>query len=864
MEPNLEAGSQDDQLLDVEGAEGAEAAISVELEQIKEAIPKKSKEPNWVVPPERKAALSSYESIDQLVPSSGILNHHAVVGHELDSEGLPAMGYARTVIFLSVGVGTAIVNLITHDITALIWNAKLDWCQQYLDEDRSVIAGLAFCGIGTLLTLGSGIVILWKQSAAGSGYPEVLAYLNGVDVPFTFRSLFVKMISCILINSASMPVGLEGPVINMAGIVGEKTSLGVAWLMRLCSKDLARFRPRQPDFRRAFIVGGLAGGVSVTLGAPVGGLLFVWEEMSTRWHPSFAALTLATSVTAIVVNTVVHGIIVQGDWETFLQISPSESLKFPRVLGFLGVDLQLLPAVVVVALVVGPLGGAWTYMNSRLKRIRNHAFCHPSLKIFELVLTAICYLSLVYGLMFVTPCNPDSDSRWHVRGPCAEGEYSTFGSLVFAPVPDGIQTLFSTSDGSYPPSVLVLAIVVYGVFSCLASGNFSCGGLIVPSLMNGALIGHLIGNLGQMVGIKAMNPGFLALIGAGCFFSAVTRKTFSIVIIMVEMSNNVRNMLPLLLGVVITKVISGLITPSLFYSLIELKAIPFLPAHLNVPLAHTVHAGDVMSKQVVVVPLCTKVGDIVTMLNSNNHHAFPVIMGRKVRQDQMLERRNPVMGTLHRSWSRFMKERVHSSQLTFYHPEHEAALRKKEQLETLFSEPEFSEEVPISPQPSTEVYGGMILRSQLLRLLAHPECFSQRNPYPAAGHEQEFAEESRYLPPEDVDVLSLDTWMAELSEKDMPSVSPDDWHKFLDLSPYYNSSALSIQEDCNLSILYKSFLALGLRHIAIVNERDHPVGMITRFDLLPSIVKERMHMRLGYAPAAHERKRSNMLSRQDY
>lgn len=854
MQPNAEGDSQDaNQLLDA-----AEAAISIELEQANQQAQKKPKN-DWAVSPERKAALSSYESIDQVVPSSGLLNHHAVVGHELDADGLPAMGYARTVIFLCVGVGTAIVNLITHDITALIWESKLALCQQYLDENRNVAGGLAFVGIGVLLTLVSGIVILWKKSAAGSGYPEVLAYLNGVDVPFTFRSLFVKMISCILINSASMPVGLEGPVINMAGIVGEKTSLGVSWLMRLCSKDLARNRPRQPDFRRAFIVGGLAGGVSVSLGAPVGGLLFVWEEMSTRWHPSFAALTLATSVTAVVLNTVIHGLLVQGDWETFLQISPSESLKFPRVLGFLGVDLQLLPAVVVVALVIGVVGGAWTYFNSYLKRLRNHTVCHPGLKIFELVVVAIGYLSLVYGLMFVTPCMEDSDSRWHIRGPCGPGEYSTFGSLVFAPVPDGIQTLFVTSDTSYSASVLLLAIAVYGVFSCITSGSFACGGLIVPSLMNGALIGHLIGNLGQLVGIKAMNPGFLALIGAGCFFSAVTRKTFSIVIIMVEMSNNVRNMLPLLLGVVISKMVSGLITPSLFYSLIELKAIPFLPAHLNVPLAHTVHAGDVMSKEVVVVPLCAKVGDIVTMLNSNNHHAFPVSMGRKVRQDQMVERRNPVMGTLHRSWSRFITERVHSSQLTFYHPEHEAALRKKEQLETLYTEPEYSEDVPINPQPATEVYGGMILRSQLLRLLAHPKCFSQRNPYPAPGHEQEFAEESRYLSAEDVDVLSLDMWMAELSEKTMPSVSPDDWHKFLDLSPYYNSSALSIQEDCNLSILYKSFLALGLRHIAIVNERDTPVGMITRFDLLPSIVKERMHKRLGYVPAKHERKLSNLL-----
>lgn len=823
-------------------------SVSKKLEQ--------SKKPNpWALSSEKRAKLSSYESINQIVPSSHVLNHHAAVGQDLDEQGLPAMGYTRVIIFLCVGIGAAIVNLITHDITAIIWRAKFEWCQGLLDDQQYVRGWLAFCGVGALLTLASAIVILFKKSSAGSGYPEVLAYLNGVDIPLTFRALFVKMISCILINSSNLPVGLEGPVINMGGIVGEKTSLGISWLMRFCSKDMARHRPRQADFRRAFIAGGMAAGVAVTLGAPVGGLLFVWEEFTTRWSPNLAAMIIATCVMSVVTNTIIDGLLERGDWNSVLQISRTESLKFPR-LGFVGVNLELLPAVVVVGVVVGVLGGAWTFGNCHLNRIRSSVGCHPSLKIVEVVLLAILFLSLVYGLMFVTPCLADpEDDRWHVRGPCPAGYYSTYGSLMFAPVNDAIQTLLTTSNPeAYPSGTLVISFVVYGIFSCLTSGSFSCGGMIVPSLMNGALIGHLIGDLGQLAGITAMNPAFLALIGAGCFFSAVTRKTFSIVIIMVEISDDLRNLLPMLLGVAISKVISGLITPSLFHSLIEQKSIPFLPPHMSVPLAHTMQAGDVMGKNICVVPLCSRVSDLVKLLESNKHNAFPVMMSRTTRQDQMFERRNPVMGSLHRSWSRFASERVNSSQLTFYHPEHEAALRKKEQLENMFTEPENVEDVPIRPSTiANEVYGGMIQRSQLLLLLSHPECFHQRNPYPIPGREREHAEESRYLPDEDVTELCIDIWMSEHKQLTVPSISPDDANKYLDISPYYNSSALSVQEDFNLTLLYKSFLALGLRHVAVVNERDTPVGMITRLDLLPCTVRERMHVRLGHASKENQK-----------
>lgn len=158
------------------------------------------------------------------------------------------------------------------------------------------------------------------------------------------------------------------------------------------------------------------------------------------------------------------------------------------------------------------------------------------------------------------------------------------------------------------------------------------------------------------------------------------------------------------------------------------------------------------------------------------------------------------------------------------------------------------------------VYGGMILRSQLLLLLSHPACF--------INHDR--LREDDDAPWEEPYILPFDQWILfnEKGEDERQGgglaapaaltegLTAEQLEQYIDLSPYVNTSALCVREDASLTRTYAMFRSLGLRHLVVLGypraeqEGAHKsgleetvVGMITRHDLLPQPVMERARVR---------------------
>ena len=73
------------------------------------------------------------------------------------------------------------------------------------------------------LTAAAALLCVWlAPHAAGSGIPEVMAYLNGVLLPkvFNIKTLCVKWASCVLAVASGLPMGPEGPMIHLGAAVG--------------------------------------------------------------------------------------------------------------------------------------------------------------------------------------------------------------------------------------------------------------------------------------------------------------------------------------------------------------------------------------------------------------------------------------------------------------------------------------------------------------------------------------------------------------------------------------------------------------------------------------------------------------------
>ena len=100
---------------------------------------------------------------------------------------------------------------------------------------------------------------------------------------FSISVLKYKFMSCALAVGSGLPVGPEGPMIHMGSVIGSlvsQVSNFPSWLEER-TPWVKLFR--NVGDRRDFMAAGVAGGVSAAFAAPIGGLLFVAEEIASHW-----------------------------------------------------------------------------------------------------------------------------------------------------------------------------------------------------------------------------------------------------------------------------------------------------------------------------------------------------------------------------------------------------------------------------------------------------------------------------------------------------------------------------------------------------------------------------------------------------
>ena len=107
--------------------------------------------------------------------------------------------------------------------------------------------------------------------AYGSGIPEIKTILSGYIIRgfLGFPTLIVKTIGTMLCVGAGLSVGMEGPTVHIACCVGN----AFASLSRKFRNNEAR--------KRVMLSASVAAGVAVAFIAPIGGVLFSFEEVSS-------------------------------------------------------------------------------------------------------------------------------------------------------------------------------------------------------------------------------------------------------------------------------------------------------------------------------------------------------------------------------------------------------------------------------------------------------------------------------------------------------------------------------------------------------------------------------------------------------
>lgn len=326
---------------------------------------------------------------------------------------------------------------------------------------EAALGYLTLLAFATTACFLSSLCCYFMPTASGSGVPDVMAYLNGVMLPkvFNVKNLLFKTVSCILAVSGGLFGGVEGSMIHIGSLIGAGLPTGRSRTLKFSNKFLSMFRNTKDH--RDFITAGAACGVTSAFSSPIGGLLFVMEEVATFFPIKLAWMVfvsaLACTFTMQLVNTFLQGWTpnamapTNGNFaDTAITMFKTQFTTIPLV------PLNLLTFVptIVAGVVLGLLSVAFVRGNQRVNRFRaryitvnmRRRVSEPAL--FVAVLVTFCYLTPLAFPCVPTPTFIKQHSQtigielWTAFCPDRENQYHLLATLTLTNSYNVVRALF--------------------------------------------------------------------------------------------------------------------------------------------------------------------------------------------------------------------------------------------------------------------------------------------------------------------------------------------------------------------------------------------------------------------------------------
>eukprot|EP00050_Salpingoeca_kvevrii_P019513 m.86973 g.86973 ORF g.86973 m.86973 type:complete len:810 (-) comp8447_c0_seq3:105-2534(-) len=401
---------------------------------------------------------------------------------------------------------------------------------------------------------GAGCALLVKRLApyaSGSGVPEVKTILSGFIIRgyFGLWTLVTKSVGMVLAVAAGLSLGKEGPLVHVACCCGNV-------FCRLFDK----YKNNEAK-KREVLSAASAAGVSVAFGAPIGGVLFSLEEVSyffphkTMWRSFFAAMVAAATLGAL--NPFLTGKLVKFSidydhpWHWF------ELVPF-ALIGVFG----------------GLYGAAFNKLNLMWCKFRK------SSALGRYPIGEVAGVAIITAILSFPNLYTRSSTSNLIRE-------------LFSECTRDNRSLLCTSESQHVLTMLFLACLLKMVVTVFTFGIKVPCGLFVPSMAVGALMGRIVGELVDLW-VRAhpsssmieqacydvdecITPGLYAVVGAAAGLGGVTRMTVSLVVIMLELTQGLTYLVPIMLSVMVSKWIGDALHPDGIYDgHIRLNGYPFL------------------------------------------------------------------------------------------------------------------------------------------------------------------------------------------------------------------------------------------------------------------------------------------------
>ena len=365
------------------------------------------------------------------------------------------------------------------------------WVAEWLMEKSAEIYGHAQQNPWIAVAVVAGALVLsyvtfwlqkWAPETKGGGIPRAEGVLRGI---LTFRWLRTGI--AVLVNSwisffAGLPLGSEGPSVLLGTAIGGGT----------CKLPLSH-----DSWDRYIMTGGACAGFAVATSAPVTGLLFALEEAHKRFTPMIFLMAM---------SSVLFGVTASNLWSMLLGHEPAPLFDVGSLMGTFEMKdiwIPLLLGVIIAAvacgynLVVFAMGKLW---GGKFKKFPQWAR-----------LMIVFGLTAVIGLIVVGSFN---------------GKDALFGG-------SGLIIKLTVYEQFSWAVIFVLLLIRFFMISFSTSSG-ATGGVFIPMLSIGALLGALVGKLFVKMGMDESLYATVVMLSMSAFMGAATRAPLTALVFMVE------------------------------------------------------------------------------------------------------------------------------------------------------------------------------------------------------------------------------------------------------------------------------------------------------------------------------------------
>lgn len=349
-----------------------------------------------------------------------------------------------------------------------------------------LIIGMAIIG------LVAAIILKYFPDCRGGGIPTSIALLRGL-VPFSWiKSVVFVFFSSMLTYFCGVPLGNEGPSVQMG------TSIGKGTVRVLAKKDEA--------WERYVMTGGACAGFAAATGSPVTGIFFALEEAHRRLSPMIFMVASVTVISGVTTSKLLCDL-------THTQFALFE-FEMNAVL-----PMQYIWSTIIVGIIVGFTAAGFTKAYRKIR----HFVKKTLVKVpFMIKIVAIFVLTAFIGILSA----------------------NSIGS--------GHDLIDELLEGPGVWYLLVLVFCVRAILLLAANNSDVTGGLFVPTLAFGAIIGSVCGQAMTAIGIlpDEFYP-LMVVTGIASFLGAASRTPIMAITFSMEALCGLTNILPITFGVTI-------------------------------------------------------------------------------------------------------------------------------------------------------------------------------------------------------------------------------------------------------------------------------------------------------------------------